>query len=296
MHVALYNIRVTFGALTAVDGVSLAIEPGEIHAIVGENGAGKSTLMNVLFGLVAPDAGSVEIDGEAVRWASPQDAIGRGLGMVHQHFMLQESMTVLENIVLCAEPVKAFGFVDFAAARRRLDEGAREHGISIALDREVGRLSVGERQVVEILKMLYREAEVLILDEPTSVLTPHEKDRLFDILRSFRAAGKAIVLITHKLDEVMEIADRVSVMRGGRLVASGPLAETSKEEIARGIVGGELPPLARTLATPNPAPSCWPWTPCASPATAPRSGRCRSPCAPARSSASPASAATASPN
>ena len=241
MHVALSGITVRFGALTAVDDVTLAIAPGEIHAVVGENGAGKSTLMNVLFGLVEPVAGTVSIDGTPRRWTSPQGAIAAGLGMVHQHFMLQEEMTILENIVLCSEPVGRFGFVDFAAARRRLDQSAEGHGIAIGLDRFVGDLSVGERQVVEILKVLYREAEVLILDEPTSVLTPQEKDRLFAILKSFRAAGKAIVLITHKLDEVMEIADRVSVMRGGRLIASGPLAETSKEEIARGIIGGELP-------------------------------------------------------
>jgi simple sugar transport system ATP-binding protein len=240
MHVALSGITVRFGALTAVDDVSLAITPGEIHAIVGENGAGKSTLMNALFGLVEPAAGTIIIDGTARRWTSPQGAITAGLGMVHQHFMLQEEMTVLENIVLCSEPVGRFGFVDFTAAHRRLKESAEGHGIVIGLDRVVGDLSVGERQV-EILKVLYREAEVLILDEPTSVLTPQEKDRLFAILKSFRAAGKAIVLITHKLDEVMEIADRVSVMRGGRLIASGRLAETSKEEIARGIIGGELP-------------------------------------------------------
>jgi simple sugar transport system ATP-binding protein len=241
MHVALSGITVRFGALTAVDDVSLAITPGEIHAIVGENGAGKSTLMNALFGLVEPAAGTIIIDGTARRWTSPQGAIAAGLGMVHQHFMLQEEMTVLENIVLCSEPVGRFRFVDFTAAHRRLKESAEGHGIVIGLDRVVGDLSVGERQVVEILKVLYREAEVLILDEPTSVLTPQEKDRLFAILKSFRAAGKAIVLITHKLDEVMEIADRVSVMRGGRLIASGRLAETSKEEIARGIIGGELP-------------------------------------------------------
>ena len=241
MHVALSAITVRFGALTAVDDVSLAIAPGEIHAIVGENGAGKSTLMNVLFGLVEPLAGTISIDGAVRQWKSPQGAIAAGLGMVHQHFMLQEEMTVLENIVLCSEPVGHLGFVNFAAARRRLMESAEGHGIAIGLDRVVGDLSVGERQVVEILKVLYREAEVLILDEPTSVLTPQEKDRLFAILKSFRAAGKAIVLITHKLDEVMDIADRVSVMRGGRLIASGPLAETSKKEIARGIIGGELP-------------------------------------------------------
>ena len=254
MRVSLSGIVVRFGALTAVNDVSLAIEPGEIHAVVGENGAGKSTLMNVLFGLVKPQAGTIGIDGRPRVWNSASDAISAGLGMVHQHFMLQEQMTVLENIVLCAEPVGPLGFVDFAAARRRLAESANLHGITVALDREVGRLSVGERQVVEILKMLYREAQVLILDEPTSVLTPQEKDRLFEILRSFRAAGRAIVLITHKLDEVMEIADRVSVMRGGRLVTSAPLAETSKEEIARGIIGGEVPPLRqRSAHTPGEA-------------------------------------------
>ncbi|WP_159590202.1 ABC transporter ATP-binding protein [Chelativorans xinjiangense] len=248
MRVALSGITVRFGALTAVDNASLAIEPGEIHAVVGENGAGKTTLMNVLFGLVEPEAGTISLDGEEMHWASPQEAIRHGLGMVHQHFMLQESMTVLENVVLCAEPVGRFGFIDFAAARRRLAEVADEHGIAMELDRPVGRLSVGERQVVEVLKMLYREAEVLILDEPTSVLTPLEKDRLFATLRSFRSAGKAIVLITHKLDEVMELADRVSVMRAGRLVRSGPLSATSKEEIARGIIGGELPPARQRTA------------------------------------------------
>lgn len=248
MRVDLSGITVRFGVLTAVDDVSLVIEPGEIHAVVGENGAGKSTLMNVAFGLVSPQAGSISVDGETVRWASPQDAIRRGLGMVHQHFMLQESMTVLENIVLCAEPVGRFGFVDFSAARHRMAANAEAHGIAIGLERIVTHLSVGERQVVEIMKMLYREAEVLILDEPTSVLTPQEKDRLFAILHSFRQSGKAVVLITHKLDEVMEIADRVSVMRGGRMIASGPLAETSKDEIARGIIGGELAPTRKREA------------------------------------------------
>ncbi len=242
MHAALHDIRVTFGSLTAVDGVSIDIEAGGIHAIVGENGAGKSTLMNVLFGLVKPDAGRIEIDGAARSWASPQEAIASGLGMVHQHFMLQDEMTVLENIVLCAEPISRFGFVDFSGARRKLAQGFSEHGIAIDLDAVVGQLAVGQRQVVEILKMLYRDARLLILDEPTAVLTPQEKDRLFAILRSFAAAGKSVVIITHKLDEVMEIADHVSVMRGGRLISSGLLGETSKERIAREIIGGDLPP------------------------------------------------------
>jgi simple sugar transport system ATP-binding protein len=150
--------------------------------------------------------------------------------------------------VLCGEPVRRFGFVDFAAARRKLADGFAEHGISIDLDAVVGQLAVGQRQVVEILKMLYRDARLLILDEPTAVLTPQEKDRLFSILRSFAASGRSVVIITHKLDEVMEIADRVSVMRGGRLISSGPLAGTSKERIAREIIGGDLPPPLKPLA------------------------------------------------
>ena len=248
MQAALHGIRVRFGPLVAVDDVSVDIRAGKVLAVVGENGAGKSTLMNVLFGLIRPEAGRIEVDGEDRQWSSPQDAIRAGLGMVHQHFMLQEEMTVLENIVLCGEPVKLFGFVDFAAARRKLADGFGQHGISIDLDARVGSLAVGQKQVVEILKMLYRDASVLILDEPTAVLTPQEKDRLFKILRSFAAAGKSIVIITHKLDEVMEIADHVTVMSGGRLVSSLPLAETSKDRIAREIVGGELPPPIRPAA------------------------------------------------
>ena len=250
MRAALKNITVRFGPLVAVDGVSIDFGAGEIHAVVGENGAGKSTLMNVLFGLIRPAEGEIEVEGETCRWASPQEAIRRGLGMVHQHFMLQELMTVLENIVLCGEPVGRFGFVDFRSARRKLEEGFRQHGIVIDLDVTVADLAVGQRQVVEILKMLYRDARLLILDEPTAVLTPQEKDNLFAILRSFAASGKSIVLITHKLDEVMEIADRVSVMRGGRLVSSGPLAATSKaahraRNHRQRIAAAAAPPAAR---------------------------------------------------
>jgi len=245
MRALLENIRVSFGSLVAVDDVSLGVAAGEIHAVVGENGAGKSTLMNVLFGLLRPEAGRILIDGEERSWSSPQEAIAAGLGMVHQHFMLQDDMTVLENIVICGEPVNRFGFVNFAAARRQIKQGFSEHGITIDLDARVGELAVGQRQVVEILKVLYRNARIVILDEPTAVLTPQEKDRLFDILRSFAAAGKSVIIITHKLDEVMQIADRVSVMRAGRLVSSGLLSETSKERMAREIVGGDLPPLLK---------------------------------------------------
>ena len=245
MRVTLSGITVRFGAVTAVDDVSLTIEPGEIHAIVGENGAGKSTLMNALFGLIEPQAGTITLDGEPHRWASPQKAIQAGVGMVHQHFMLQDSMSVLENILLCSERVGPRGFVNFSAARKSLEERAKGHGIALPLGRRVGTLSVGEKQVVEILKLLYRDARLLILDEPTAVLTPQEKDRLFAVLRSFRAEGRAIVLITHKLDEVMEIADRVSVMRAGKRVSTEPLAANTKERIAREIVGGELPPVRK---------------------------------------------------
>ena len=248
----LTDITVRFDALTAVDAVSLAIAPGEIHAIVGENGAGKSTIMNVLFGLLSADEGSIRINGETCAWRTPQDAIARGIGMVHQHFMLQDSMTVLENVVLCAEPLRGAGLVDFSSARRRLEAIAAEYGIGMQLNARVEALSVSERQMVEILKVLYREAELLILDEPTAVLTPQETESLFSILENFKAAGKAIVLITHKLDEVMRVADRVSVMRGGKLVASSPLGETSKSEIAHGIIGGELPePRARAPHQPG---------------------------------------------
>ncbi len=248
MHSSLRGIRVSFGPLVAVDDVSIEIEAGRILAVVGENGAGKSTLMNALFGLCRPEAGEIWVDGIKRVWASPQEAIRAGRGMVHQHFMLQKDMTVLENIVLCGEPVRMFGMVDFAAARGKLNEGFARHGISVDLGARVGSLSVGQKQVVEILKMLYRDASLLILDEPTAVLTPQEKDQVFAILRSFARQGKAVVIITHKLDEVMEIADRVAVMRGGKLVSSGPIGETSKERISREIVGGELPPPLKAAA------------------------------------------------
>lgn len=241
MQVELSGITVRFGALTAVDDVSLSFSPGEIHAVVGENGAGKSTVMNVLFGLIRPDAGTIDIDGVHKRWRNPQDAIAEKLGMVHQHFMLQDSMSVVENVVLCAEPVNGLGFVDFAAARRRLAEIASRYGIGVGVDKRVADLSVSERQIVEILKVLYRDADMLILDEPTAVLTPQETESLFAILRNFRDSGKSIALITHKLDEVMAIADRVSVMRAGILVWTGVIADTDKAAIARGIIGGDLP-------------------------------------------------------
>ena len=164
VSVEMTDITVRFDALTAVDSVSLSIAPGEIHAVVGENGAGKSTIMNVLFGLIVPNEGAIRLNGETCAWRSPQDAIAHGIGMVHQHFMLQDSMTVLENVVLCAEPARGAGIVDFAAAHRKLDEIAGQYGIRIRLNARVEALSVSERQMVEILKVLYREAHQLIED------------------------------------------------------------------------------------------------------------------------------------
>ena len=242
MHIALHEITVGFDELVAVDAVSLEFNSGEIHAIVGENGAGKTTLMNVLYGMLSPSSGYLTIDGQSHTWNSTRDAIAHGIAMVHQHFMLQDSMSVLENVVLCAEPLKRFSRVDFANARRQLAQIGNKHGITVPLESQVGELSLGQRQLVEILKALYRNADTLILDEPTAVLTPQETSQLFAILRQFRIQGKAIVVITHKLDEVFAVADKVSVMRAGKLISSSSLAATSQAVVARDIIGRQLPP------------------------------------------------------
>ena len=250
MQVDLRKITVRFGPLRAVDDVGLRFESGQVHAVVGENGAGKSTIMKVLFGLIRPDHGELLLNGTPQHWAAPQDSISRGFGMVHQHFMLQPSMTVLENILLCAEPAGVMGFVRFGEGRKAITDLLDRYAIELDLDHLVGHLSVGRRQLVEIVKLLYRRAEMLILDEPTSVLTPLEKDRLFGILRVFQAEGKAIALVTHKLDEVMELASQVSVMRGGKLMLSCPIADTTRDGIARHIIGGDLPAKLERNSTP----------------------------------------------
>jgi len=251
---SLSEVTVRFGGQVAVDALSLDIHPGRVHAIVGENGAGKSTAVNVLFGLIPPSEGEVRIGGAVRRLRSPRDAIDAGLGMVHQHFTLVDSMSVLENVVLCAEPDAGGGLVDFAAARAELVRLAERHGIRVDPDARVAQLSFGARQNVEIVKALYRDARLLVLDEPTAVLTPREIEALFAMLRRLRDAGRAIVLITHKLDEVLAIADQVSVLRKGRLVASRTLVADMdagarrelRDALGREIVGGELPtPLMR---------------------------------------------------
>ena len=241
MHVALQNISVNFGSLVALDDVSVEFTSGEIHALVGENGAGKSTAMAVLFGMQQDYRGTITKDNKNYAWSSPRDAINAGIGMVHQHFMLQDSMSVLENVIIGSELTNKLGVVKFNQAQEIVEKLASQAGLNAKLSEPVANLSVGERQLVEIIKQLYREAQLLILDEPTAVLTPHERDQLFSNLQKFRDENKAIILITHKIDEVMQIADRVSILRKGKLVKSCPLKETNRVEIEEAIIGDKLP-------------------------------------------------------
>ncbi len=235
----LRGVTKTFPGVVANDSVDLDVLPGEIHALLGENGAGKSTLMNCVYGLYRPDAGEILVDGKPVRFSSPSDGIDAGIGMVHQHFMLIPVMTVAENIVLAAEPRKGV-VLDMAAAEERVRELSRRYGLAVNPEARVENLSVGQEQRVEILKALYRNAHVLILDEPTAVLTPQEAEDLFTVMRELKAGGTAIIVITHKLDEVLAVADRVSVLRRGRKVATVPIAEVTKQGLAELMVGREV--------------------------------------------------------
>src|SRR6266545_1677834 len=237
--IELLGIQKSFGSVQAVRGVSLAIAKGAITGIVGENGAGKSTLMSILYGLYHADAGEVRIDGQPMRMDNPHDAIAHGIGMVHQHFMLVDTFTVLENLVLGAEggPLLAGGL---AAARAELERLAREYGLSVNPDAKIADLSVGEQQRVEILKVLFRGARILILDEPSAVLTPQETDQLFRILATLKERGVTIVLITHKLREIMAATDHVYVMRQGQIVADRRTADTNPEELAELMVGRKV--------------------------------------------------------
>jgi simple sugar transport system ATP-binding protein len=241
---SLRGITRRFGPLVANDRVSLELVPGEIHALVGENGAGKSTLMKVLYGLLAPDEGEIVVGGESVRFANPLAAMRRGLGMVHQHFMLVDTLTVAENVTLGREPGARAGVLRPDIAAREVAALAARYGLPVEPNARIAQLSVGAQQRVEILKALYRGARVLILDEPTAVLTPQEVDELFAVLRALRADGASIVLITHKLAEVKALADRVTVMRAGRVVGGGPAAELSIERMAELMVGHVPAPLA----------------------------------------------------
>jgi len=233
--------------MLAVDGVSLELQAGEIVALVGENGAGKSTLMNVLSGLYQPDGGEIRIDGQPVRFRSPRDAIARGIGMVHQHFMLIPPLTVAENVVLGSEP-RRLGFLDLAAAKIAVRKACQTFGFSLQADAVIEDLTVGSQQKVEIIKVLYRGARVLILDEPTAVLTPQECEDLFSVMRELAAAGHTILLITHKLREVLAVAGRIYVMRRGKLVAQVNAKDSSERELATLMVGDAGPPRSTSSA------------------------------------------------
>jgi general nucleoside transport system ATP-binding protein len=239
LAIALREIHKSFGTVHANRGVSLDVEKASITGIVGENGAGKSTLMSILYGLYEADSGEILVDGRAVVIRTPRDAIAAGIGMVHQHFMLIDTFTVLENVVLGAEQGGVLR-KSFAAARAELDRLGREYGLRVDPDAVIGELPVGDQQRVEILKVLYRGARILILDEPTGVLTPQETGRLFEILRALRDRGVTVILITHKLREIMALTDAVYVMRQGQIVARRNTAETNREELAELMVGRKV--------------------------------------------------------
>ncbi|HXG75614.1 MAG TPA: ABC transporter ATP-binding protein [Gaiellaceae bacterium] len=236
----LRGITKQFPGVLANDHVDFDLRRGEVHALLGENGAGKSTLMNILYGLYQPDEGEILIHGERVRIDSPREAIERGIGMVHQHFMLIPVMTVAENIVLAAEPTTGGVFLDFAAANRRVADIAAQFNFAIDPEARVENISVGQQQRVEILKALYRRADILILDEPTAVLTPQEAQELFEILRGLVREGMSIIFISHKLNEVLEIADRITVLRRGRKIETLPAEGATEAGLARLMVGREV--------------------------------------------------------
>ena len=224
----------------AIDGADFTVEQGEIHSLLGENGAGKSTLMKILYGMTTPTAGEVRVFGKPVAITRPAQAIALGIGMVHQHFMLTPVMTVAENVVIGSEPVRGV-FFDRKKAEAQVAAMIDEYNFHISATAKVETLSVGEQQRVEILKALYRGADLLILDEPTAVLTPQEVEDLFRVMRQLKAAGKSIIIITHKLKETMEIADRVSVLRQGKMIESGvPVAGTTMKELAQMMVGRDV--------------------------------------------------------
>jgi simple sugar transport system ATP-binding protein len=240
MKLELVDVTKRFGSLVANDGVSLTVEAGEIHALLGENGAGKTTLMNVLFGMIRPDEGEIRLDGRPVRIENPGDAVRAGIGMVHQHFMLVPVFSVAENVVLGFEPTLAGVFFNRRKAAADIRRLSKEYGLEVPPHALVEDLPVGVQQRVEILKALQRDAHVLILDEPTAVLTPQETEALFRIMRSLAASGRSILFITHKLKEVLAIADRVTVMRLGRVVGGTTPAESSEAELASMMVGRDV--------------------------------------------------------
>ena len=244
--IEMHGISKHFGHVQANAAVDFTLHRGEIHAIVGENGAGKSTLMKILYGLYQPDAGEISVDGRAVTIASPRRAMQLGLGMVQQHFTLIPVFTALQNIVLAKEPLKFGGLLDEQQAEKQIAALATQLGFDVPLNTPIESLPIGTQQHTEILKVLYHGADILIMDEPTAVLAPQEVEGLFNCMRRLKSEGKSLIIITHKLDEVMAIADRVTVMRRGEAVASCPIEDTDSTALAEMILGEPIIPTAVT--------------------------------------------------
>ena len=238
--IELRGISKFFPGVIANENIDLSVKKGEIHAICGENGAGKSTLMKILYGMQSPDEGSILIEGDEVRLHSPRDAIDYGIGMVHQHFMLADNFSVLENVILGAEPSTG-GYLHQSSAEKQVQELCDSYGLNVSIHTHVEELAVGQRQRVEIIKVLFRGVDILILDEPTSVLVPQEVEDLFSTMREMKEQGKTLIFIDHKLDEVLEIADRITVLRAGHSVATLNNEDASAHDLAELMIGSELP-------------------------------------------------------
>ncbi len=249
--IEMLNITKEFPGIIANDNVTLRLRKGEIHALLGENGAGKSTLMSVLFGLYQPEKGEIRKNGQVVHIDNPNDANRLGIGMVHQHFKLVENFSVLDNIILGVETTKN-GFLQKAEARKRVKELSEKYGLQVDVDATVENITVGMQQKTEILKMLYRENEILIFDEPTAVLTPQEINELMIIMKGLAKEGRSILFITHKLNEIMEVADRCTVLRKGKYIGTVDIADTTKEELSKMMVGRDVSlEVSKSPATPG---------------------------------------------
>jgi general nucleoside transport system ATP-binding protein len=237
--IEMLHITKKFPGIIANDDITLRLKKGEIHALLGENGAGKSTLMSVLFGLYTPEEGEIRKNGEVVHINNPNDATALNIGMVHQHFKLVDIFTVLDNIILGAETTK-YGYLDRKTSRKRIEELSKKYGLYVDLDAKIEDITVGMQQRVEILKMLYRDNDILIFDEPTAVLTPQEIDELMQVMKNLAKEGKSILFITHKLDEIMAVADYVTVLRKGKLVGEVAVKDTNKEQLSEMMVGRKV--------------------------------------------------------